>query len=157
MLQGGPFDFDQFSVQFNSFYGASGAISFAGTWPIKQSRYKLTMVPQQSTVQVTALGDSLTMSADQSADMVLGAAAGTCALMCTACCSSLQYCNTHIPLVQSLLLHCASLQHMQISGVQKVTPIVVVQHVHELSCPVRFQSTATPGFYQAGGTITKCK
>ena len=90
VLQGGPFEFDQFSVQFNSFYGASGAISFAGTWPNNQSRYKLTMVPQQSTVQVTALADSLTMSTDQSADMVLGAAAGV---------------TSH---VHSILLHCCS-------------------------------------------------
>lgn len=77
-LQGQPFDFDRYSVQFNSFFGSAGAISFSGTWPINDTKYKLTMVPKQSTAQVTALADSLmTMSADQSEDMTLDNASGT--------------------------------------------------------------------------------
>lgn len=38
-LQGSAFDFDPQSVQFNAFFGCSGAVSFAGTWTGDQRRY----------------------------------------------------------------------------------------------------------------------
>ena len=58
-MQGRQFDFDQHSVQFNSFYGPSGAISFSGRWQPDGRRYSLTMVPQGHTAQVTALTEQV--------------------------------------------------------------------------------------------------
>lgn len=58
-MQGRQFDFDQHSVQFNSFYGPSGAISFSGRWQADGRRYSLTMVPQGDTAQVTALTEQV--------------------------------------------------------------------------------------------------
>lgn len=58
-MQGQPFVFDQHSVQLNSFYGASGAISFAGRWQSNGKRYGLTMSPEGNLAQVTALTESV--------------------------------------------------------------------------------------------------
>jgi len=46
-------------VQFNSFYGPSGAISFSGRWQADGHSYSLTMVPQGNTAQVTALTEEV--------------------------------------------------------------------------------------------------
>lgn len=58
-MQGQPFEFEQQSVQLNSFYGASGAISFSGRWRGNGKRYSLTMSPQGNLAQVTALTESV--------------------------------------------------------------------------------------------------
>ena len=58
-MQGRPFVFDPHSVQLNSFYGASGGISFAGRWQGNGKKYALTMCPEGSSAQVTALTESV--------------------------------------------------------------------------------------------------
>ncbi|DBB02325.1 hypothetical protein WJX82_005664 [Trebouxia sp. C0006] len=58
-VQGQLFAFDEHSVQFNSFYGPSGAISFSGRWQADGHSYSLTMVPQGNTAQVTALTEEV--------------------------------------------------------------------------------------------------
>lgn len=58
-VQGQLFAFDEHSVQFNSFYGPSGAISFSGRWQADGHSYSLTMVPQGNTAQVTALTEEI--------------------------------------------------------------------------------------------------
>lgn len=110
LMQGQPFDFDRYSVQFNSFYGASGAISFVGTWPFNQTRYKLTMIPQQDAAQVTALADNLmTMSEDQSEDMILESPAGMQTVVQHECCSLRQY--IHLMCLSSMsVLACTHLR-----------------------------------------------
>lgn len=51
--------FDQRSVQLNSFYSASGAISFSGSWQGNGKKYSLTMSPAGNLAQVTALTESV--------------------------------------------------------------------------------------------------
>lgn len=58
-MQGQPFEFEQQSVQLNSFYGASGAISFSGRWQGNGKRYSLTMSPEGNLAQVSALTESV--------------------------------------------------------------------------------------------------
>ena len=58
-MQGQSFVFDQHSVQLNSFYSASGAISFSGRWQGNGKKYSLTMSPAGNLAQVTALTESV--------------------------------------------------------------------------------------------------
>lgn len=58
-MQGQPFVFDPHSVQLNSFYGVSGAVSFAGRWQGNGKKYALTMSPEGNLAQVTALTESV--------------------------------------------------------------------------------------------------
>ena len=69
-LQNQPFEFDRHSVQLNSFYSASGAISFSGRWRGDGKRYSLTMSPQGHLAQVAALTESVDAAlSEQKLDM----------------------------------------------------------------------------------------
>lgn len=77
--QGQQFAFDQHSVQFDSFYGPSGAISFSGRWRADGQTYRLTMVPQGNSAQVTALTQQMsTVLSNQELNMTATSAGKLC-------------------------------------------------------------------------------